>query len=222
MLKRLSPHRLRDEIVLILKEAFVIKYLLRMEKLVSLDFIDRRLKLNRANLGYLAAIKEEINWFNHNFPLRGDLDIWLIYFAGLLSSLNKSQINQICTRFGLSGGQMKRIVSCNKFSSRKASQLNKKNIRPSQIYRNLERLSFETILLIKAKYRNKFLNLHIEEFFKYYNHTQPCISGKDLTKLGLKPGPDYKKILTRLLYLQLDGRINSRRDALKWIARLRS
>ena len=220
MLKRLSPHRLRDEVILILKESLVVKCLLRIEKLVGFDFIHRQLKLDKKNLGYLAAIKEEINWFNHNFPKRRDLDIWLIYFAGLLSTLNKSQINQICTRFGLSGGQMKKIVSCSKFSPRKALQLNKKNIRPSQIYRNLEPLSFEAILLIKAKYRNKFLNFHIEEFFKYYNRTQPYISGKDLTKLGLKPGPDYKKILTRLLYLQLDGRINSRRGALKWIARL--
>ena len=116
---------------------------------------------------------------------------------------------------------MKRIASCSKFSSRKALQLNKKNIRPSQIYRNLEPLSFETILLIKAKYKNKFLNFHIERFFKYYNGIKLCISGKDLVRLGLEPSPDYKKILTRLLYLQLDGRINSRGEALKWITRLR-
>jgi tRNA nucleotidyltransferase (CCA-adding enzyme) len=118
-------------------------------------------------------------------------------------------------------GDTKRIISYYKFCPSKVSSLGK-NILPSQIYRILEPLSFEVILLIKAKYKNRLLNLHIERFFKYYNEARPYISGEDLTKLGLKPSPEYKKILNRLFHLQLNQQISSRQEALDRIAHRRS
>jgi tRNA nucleotidyltransferase (CCA-adding enzyme) len=220
MLRCVSPHRLRDEIILILKEPLAIRCILRLEKLAGLDFIHRQLKLNKANLEYLTAIKNEISWYNKNFPKRRALDSWLLYFIGLLSNLNRNQIKQVCRIFGLRRGEIKRAVSYSKFSSRKVLRLSKKNIRPSQIYRDLEPLSFEVILLIKARYKNKFLNRNIQKFFKHYNGTRLYIRGEDLIRLGMSPGPDYQKIFNRLLYLQLDGRIHSRQEALEWISRL--
>lgn len=219
MLKRVSPDRLRDEIVLILKEKVTTRCILRLQELVGFDFIHRQLKLNKANLEYLTAIKKEINWFNNNFPKCRVLDTWLMYFIGLLSSLKKAQIQRVCRKFSLRRGEIKRIVSYSRFSQRKALRLCKKDISPSEIYRNLEPLSFEVILLIKARYKNKLLNYHIANFFRCYNRERLYIRGQDLTRLGLKPGPAYKKILTKLLYLQLDGRINSKHDALRWITR---
>jgi len=217
MLRRVSPHRLRDEITLILKEPLALKCIRRLGKLVKFDFIHPKLKLNKATLRYLSAIESQINWFNVNSPEYRSLDNWLMYFNGLLNSLNKRQLNQVCGRFGLCRREIKRIISYNRFPSKKSLLLSRKNISPSRIYRILEPLSPEVVLLIKARYKNKFLNHNIEMFFRYYNKIRPYVSGKDLSNLGLKPGPDYKKILNRLLALQLDGRINSRQVALKWI-----
>jgi len=223
MLKRVSPHRLRDEVILILKEPCVKRCILRLESLVGLDFIHPHLRLNRINLRYLTAIKNVIDWFNNNFAItHRALDSWLMYFIGLLAgALSVGEINQVCKKFALRRGEIKRIISYNRFSSRIALQLSKRNILPSQIYRLLEPLSFEVILLIKASYKNKFLNLNIEKFFKHYNGMRIYIRGEDLTKIGIAPSPDYKKILNRLLYLQLDGKINSKQEALeqvkKWL-----
>lgn len=222
MLKRLSPHRLSDEIILVLKEPTAIRSILRLEKLVGFDFIHQQLKLNKANIEYLAAIKNEINWFNNNFPKYRVLDVWLMYFIGLLSNLNRDEIKKVFKRLGLRRGEIKKLISYNGFSSGRVAGMSKKNILPSEIYRNLKPLSLEVVLLIKARHRNKFLSRNIKKFFKYYNRMQPYIRGEDLTRLGLKPSPDYKKILTRLLYLQLDGRINSRKDALAWVKKWRS
>jgi tRNA nucleotidyltransferase (CCA-adding enzyme) len=215
MLRRLSPHRLRDEIILILKEPRAINCILRLKKLVGFDFIHHQLKLSKANLVYLNVIKKEIDWFKGNFPKYRVLDTWLMYFIGLLANLNEDKINQVYRRFGVRRGEIKKIISFRRFPSQKVSLLSKKNIRPSRIYRILKPLSFEVILLIKARFRNNSLDHNIEQFFKYYNEIQLYIRGKDLTALGLEPNPDYKKILTHLLYLQLDGKITSRHDALK-------
>ena len=44
---------------------------------------------------------------------------------------------------------------------------------------------------------------------------KPLIDGSDLKQLGLKPGPDFKRILDRVRALQLDGEIQTRESALK-------
>ncbi|MFH1577982.1 MAG: CCA tRNA nucleotidyltransferase [Candidatus Omnitrophota bacterium] len=217
MLKRVSPHRLRDELILILSEPLALNCIVRLNKLAGFDFIHPRIKITKATLNYLTAIKKEIDWFKGNLPKHRPLDVWLMYFTGILSVLKKSQVIEVCRKFGLRRGETKRIISYVKFSQAKVSRLSKKNILPSQIYQVLEPLSFEVILLIKAKYKNKLLNRLIFRFFKHYNGTRVYLAGRDLAKLGLKPSPDYKKILDRLLCLQLNRRINSRRDALKWV-----
>lgn len=220
MLKLLSPHRLRDEIILILKEPAALRCILRLNRLVGFSFIHPNLKLKKSNLKFLEAIKKEIIWFNNALHKRREIDSWLMYFTGLLSSLSGRQIRQSCKGFGLRRGEIKRIDSYNRFLSRQVSRLTKKDISPSQLYRDLEPLSFEAILLIKARHRNKFLNLNIERFFKHYNGVRLYIRGGDLASLGLKPGPDYRRILNRLLYLQLEGKVNSRKEALAWLVRL--
>ncbi len=217
MLKRVSPHRLRDELILILKEPVAIKCIRRLEKLAGLDFIHPRLKLNKTAFKLLTVIRQQINWFNSNFPEYRIADAWLVYFAGLINSLDKQQINQICGRFGLSREQIRSVISCKTFSPQKLLRLSKKDILPSRAYRDLKPLSPEAILFIKAGYGNRFLNLNIERFFKHYNRMRPYVRGDDLASLGLKPGPDYKNILEKLFYLQIDGMINSKQEALEWV-----
>ncbi|MFH1678760.1 MAG: CCA tRNA nucleotidyltransferase [Candidatus Omnitrophota bacterium] len=219
MLKRLSPHRLRDELILILKEPRAYNCILRLDKLAGFDFMHPNLKLNKKNLHFLALIKKEINWFRGSFSKRRNLDGWLMYCIGILSPLKREEINQVCKRFGLRRGEVKRVLTYKKFPKTKIQRLSKKNISPSQLYQILESLSFEVILLIKAEQENKNLKHNIERFLRCYNGIRLHVSGEDLNKLGLKPSPDYKKILNRLLSHQLNGKIKSRRDALNWIVR---
>ncbi|MFH1339132.1 MAG: hypothetical protein ABIH40_04765 [Candidatus Omnitrophota bacterium] len=218
MLKRVSAHRLRDEIVLILKERRAYNCISRLNRLAGFDFIHPRIRLNKADFKLLKKIKGEVEWYEKNFPKRRTLDAWVMYFTILLGSLNKKQINRVCARSGLRKGDTKRIISYYKFSPSKVPGLSK-DIPPARIHRILDPLSFEVILLIRAKHGNRLLNFHIDRFFKFYNEARPYVSGKDLAKSGLEPGPDYKKILSRLFYLQLNGKIGSRQEALGWIAR---
>jgi poly(A) polymerase len=44
------------------------------------------------------------------------------------------------------------------------------------------------------------------------------LTGKDLIDLGHKPGPEFKKILDTAQALQLEGVLNTREDALAWLA----
>ena len=42
----------------------------------------------------------------------------------------------------------------------------------------------------------------------------PLVTGRDLVNLGLSPGPDFGKWLSRLQELQLDGTLRTREEAL--------
>jgi hypothetical protein len=46
---------------------------------------------------------------------------------------------------------------------------------------------------------------------------KPLISGHDLTRLGLKPGPIFKELLEAVQSRQLEGTLATREDALAWI-----
>ena len=49
---------------------------------------------------------------------------------------------------------------------------------------------------------------------------EPFITGHDLRRLGLEPGPRYKEILDKVREAQLDGTISSRSQALDLVKRL--
>jgi poly(A) polymerase len=45
----------------------------------------------------------------------------------------------------------------------------------------------------------------------------PLLSGHDLVRHGLKPGPNFKKILDAVREAQLDRLVNNKREALDWV-----
>jgi len=56
----------------------------------------------------------------------------------------------------------------------------------------------------------------------YLSHladVRTALSGKDLKALGLTPGPDYRKILSTLRDLRIEGKVHSREDELAWLRR---
>jgi poly(A) polymerase len=50
----------------------------------------------------------------------------------------------------------------------------------------------------------------------------PLVTGRDLIKLGLQPGPRFKEILEAIQTEQLEGRISEREEALEMLGKLAS
>ena len=113
-------------------------------------------------------------------------------------------------------GERKRILSCKNTVDKTARKL-KLKLKPSHIYRCLESLSYEVILLINAKYQNPTLRKNIKDFFNIYNGVKINTGGVDLAKLKIPPGPSYKKILEQTLYAKLDKKISSKKEELEFI-----
>ena len=47
--------------------------------------------------------------------------------------------------------------------------------------------------------------------------TKPFLTGQDLIALGLKPGPDFGRILRESEDLRLEGELKTREEALAWL-----
>jgi poly(A) polymerase len=56
-----------------------------------------------------------------------------------------------------------------------------------------------------------------DEWIRPQAKNPPLISGNDLIELGLKPGPLFKTLLSKINEEQLEGTVQSREEALDWI-----
>jgi len=214
MLEKVQPHRLRDDLILVLKEEHPLKEIRRLNSLVGFKFISPRLKLDKRTYALLGSLEKNIKWFEKVHPQRRALDRWLIFFLGLTDSISLNETRRFRK------GEAKRIYSCRRIKPRHLKGLQKKNVLPSGIFGLLEPLSYEAILFLKAKYKNIFLQKHIEEFLRVYNHIRILTCGDDLRQRGVRPGPAYQKIFSRLLKARLDGLISTKEEELRLVERL--
>jgi len=217
MLKKVQPQRLRDELILILKEGNPLKPLNRIDKLVGFNFISRGLSLTRTTRLFLKSTQAQIKWFERKYPKHRKLDGWLMYLISLLEPLNINKSRLFCRRFALRRGEEKRIVTYKKINPNFIKELKLKSIKPSRIYALLEPLSYEVIILVKARFKNECISEHINNFFGTYNGMRIHISGDDIRNLGLTPGPYYQKIFHRVLNAKLDGLIETKNEELELI-----
>jgi tRNA nucleotidyltransferase (CCA-adding enzyme) len=209
-----NAHRLRDDLISMLKENNPAKQIKRLVSLAGLSFISRKLKPGKTTYNLFKAIGNEVAWFEKNFPTRRKLDIWLIYFIALLKPLGKAEIKRIIQKLGLRKGEEKRALDYCQMSKKLIRRLSQKGLTAAQIFSLLEPLSYEAIILLNATSKNNNLKQYISDFIEIYNGMQIYVSGKDLHGLGIMPGPVYQKIFAKVLTAKLNGKVATYQDEL--------
>ncbi|MDD5596123.1 MAG: hypothetical protein PHY94_07790, partial [Candidatus Omnitrophica bacterium] len=220
MLESVEPQRLRDELVLILKENDPLRQIIRIRELAGFRFIHPRLILTSRQLRLIKAIRQQIKWYNQKYAHRRQLDSWIVYLTGLIDGLEIAQVKSFCKNFAFHSGVEKRILVSKNLKPRLVKKLSDNNLKPSESFRILEPLSYETLILLKAKYHNPTMQRNLKDFFNIYNGMRPHIRGDDLCKLGIIPGPHYKKIFTRVLNARLNGKIKTKEEEIAFIIKL--
>jgi tRNA nucleotidyltransferase (CCA-adding enzyme) len=222
MLFAVEPQRLRDELILMLKENEPLKALKRLEELAGLGFINPALKLSVKTEKLLGSCREQVRWFKSKFAQHRHLDSWLVYLAGLLSGLDLEVVRAVCARFVFRKGETKRILEFFLLRAKLLSKLSRPGLRPSSVFHLLEPLSYEVIILLKASAENKFAHANMENFFHAYNGTAISLRGHDLKGLGIAPGPHYQKIFRRVLNAKLNGKVKTAQEELDFVKKLKT
>src|SRR5207253_7194493 len=131
-------------------------------------------------------------------------------------------------RLALSREQAKNVSAAGHRVDRALNRLtNKKGtLRPSQVYRFLTDFLDEALVLLLAKQvsarhgmRLSLLKHHLVAYVKNRG-IKTALTGRDLQAMGLKPGPQYKTILEKLLDARIDGMIKTETEERTLVHRL--
>jgi len=138
----------------------------------------------------------------------------------LVNKLKMKDIRYVLEKYNMRKGEQERICSFAKSHRKLFRYLSKAKLKPSQIFSILEPLSYEVIILIMAMSSKKIIKKRVEDFLSLYDGTRLHISGKDLVKLGIKPGAHFKDALKKTLYAKIDGKVKAKPDELRFIKKL--
>jgi len=222
MFKRTENQRIREELILILKEEHPEKAVFRMRELHELRFIHPKLILARSIGKTFKNLRAAIQWYLSTESVKKrKLDVWLINFMAILDSLTVKQADEVLEKFVFTRSERIRLHSLKKYGRTALKKLSaSKKIAPSIVYRSLEPLSHEVVLYLMAKTSSKTAQRRIRKFFTDYNGTRLKIRGHDIQKEGIKPGPKYRNILRKVLYKKVDGKLSTKQDELKYLKKL--
>lgn len=217
---RLEKQRLRDELILLFKEKNPEDCIRIMNKICGLAFIYPKLKFDRKMINLLRKSQKEIEYFKNSFPAKRNLDAWLIFFMAFLQSLNPKQAKDLCDRYVFQNGITKRILSYFLLRKNIFRQLQNPKISKADIYRLLEPVSYEVIILLMSSTRKMIIKEKIANFLAIHNGIKLNVTGGDLQDLGLKPGPYFKSILTKVLRKKIEGGLTNREEELVFLKKV--
>jgi tRNA nucleotidyltransferase (CCA-adding enzyme) len=86
--------------------------------------------------------------------------------------------------------------------------------RPSAVVRLLERLPVEAVCALAALTTNERAHTIITRFLVNWRFVRPCITGADLLREGIAPGPAMGEGLRAARYALIDGKANTREQQL--------
>jgi len=205
-------HRIFSELKLILKEADPLPIIIRMNELQLLKFIAPEIQLTGQLRNLLEEIREVIVWY-HLLYLEEPLAQWKVYWYGLASPLNADRFNALTKQMGIN----RKGTHLRRDGDRLLKSLFQFDGTNYQLYTLLLPYDTEILLYLMAKAKNEKMKRLISFYFTRLKGTNILIDGKDLLKMGLKPGPVFKKVFDSLLEARLNNITKTRDDEIRFV-----
>jgi tRNA nucleotidyltransferase (CCA-adding enzyme) len=205
MLGRITGERLRNELVLLFKEAEPEKGLLTLQKIGALQAIHPAFVVDDTLLARFERVRAAVPPWSLAAEQRE------LYWHAIVPPIPLEKLPGLCNRLVLGQALSQSLIDTAQLVQQ-AGDLANPLLRPSQIVQYLASLSetalFVGWLFIEAETARE----HIRRYMLEWRHVQPETSGHTLREMGLKPGPCYTRILNRLRAGRLDGEITSLDD----------
>ncbi len=207
--KRLSGRRLFAELRQILEEENPTASLKRLDDFKLLPMIHPDIQLNSDLVALFERIRQVLTWHDLLF-LEESYMKWAVYFMGLIRHFDKRTTLSLCRRFKLVPRHQV-IFSEARFQADRCRYWfeRKKPERNSVIYSRLINLKTELILYIMGVTRDESVKRAGSKFFTQLRFVEISVTGKDLLRLKVEPGPRYTQILKAVLHAKLDGLVES-------------
>ncbi|MFQ5449264.1 MAG: CBS domain-containing protein [Nitrospinaceae bacterium] len=213
LIDQLSGSRLLNELILLLKEDDPLKCIRRMKEFSLFPFISPKLLEDSNGLAVLERVPDVISW-SKMVPLPREPEIWFIYFQGLFATLDPQAFQYAMNRLRISQRLKNRLEddreNC-KMAIRSLEETD--DLAPNQIYEIFNPLSPEAVIYLLAFCDSGRVNKYATLYFtRYHSLAELSLTGDDLIRLGVQPGPIFQNIFKTLREARVNGAIQSRRE----------
>ena len=202
MLDTISGDRIRYELECILKEKYPEKVIRRAEELGVLPKLHPSLRGD----GWLAAKFEQARQLSSpNLPPIG------LYLALLAYPMTSEENEQLISKLRLPKMLAQNLRDTIAIKS-KLKSLADPELTPSSIYHLLYGYSPPAITANSLASDLPVACRNIQLFINKLRYVKPALTGNDLIKMGIAPGPQIKEVLNLLHEASLDGKVTSKKD----------
>ncbi|MCE2470483.1 MAG: CCA tRNA nucleotidyltransferase, partial [Anaerolineae bacterium] len=202
MLGRITGARVRNEMALILREPKAAEVLRNLQALGAPKNIHPAFRVD-------DRLAQRLNMQPQTMPRWAEItvDDLALRWNLLLAEVGPNAALAICQRLDLTQRVSRSVVATAKLVAA-ASVLSDASARPSEIARLLDGKP-EVSLLAAWITLSPAAQKNIDDYTKRWRHLRPSISGEDLKRMGLPPGPRYKTLLETLRSAWIDGDIST-------------
>ena len=217
LFNRLTGGRIYAELVLMFSEAEPARMLKRMQDFELLKIIHPKLKATPEQERLFANIGETLTWFRLLY-LDMKIERWFIHLLGLVDVLRQPDVEEVFERLSAPPRVRDRIRKA-RAHYRDVLYLfyREPHLPASRIYELLSPIETEPLLLMMAKAKKETAKKYVSHYLTYLRGVTVTLTGDDLKKLGIPPGPRYRKILAELRDAKLDGFVKNREEELEFV-----
>lgn len=218
MFDKLATYKMKDELILIFSEDLPLKAINRMKELDVLKYIHPNIKITNETK---QLFKEVTNSFTVEVLfLEEKIDRWIVNFLALVDCLNLDDVKRILEKFKFGKDALNKIILIKENENRIINYLDRIKLKNSLIYKEIFNIPVEGLLFYLAKSKSLRVRQRIHLYISSLKKIKVEITGEDLKKLGLKPGPIYKEIFRDILYNKLDGNIKTKSDEIDYVKKV--
>ena len=217
-LEKLGGRRLLAELVHIFEEKEPQHAVERIASLGALKYIHRSLEITADIMLIIKESTQIITWFELLY-LKQPFERWIIYFLAVCSNLTTDDFVETCIRLEIGPRFIERYIEARVEGVTALEKIAKsisgrsRSLLSSEVCSLLGTLPVEILLHLMAR-TDENTRRQFSIYITNLSMVVTLIDGNDLKRLGLKPGPLYKKILAMTLAARLDGKVASKEDEL--------
>jgi len=215
--KRLSGRRVFAELRQILEEKNPIDAIKRLDEYGLLSVVHPSIEFNNQMISMFNSVKKVLSWHDLLF-LEEPYMRWAVYFLALTRYCDKKTADEICMRIELAP-RYKTILCKERFEADRSMLWMEKSLptKNSSIYKHLAVFRIELILYMMAATKHETVKRSISNYVTRLKYINTSVTGKDLKKMGLEPGPIYREILQAVLDAKLNGQLKTPNDELDFV-----
>lgn len=215
--ERLRGRRVFTELRQIFEEENPTPAVIRLNDYRLLRVVHPSITLNKELISLFNSVKKTLAWFDLLF-LEESYMKWAVYFLALIRHCDRKISDEICTRFEMAPKRQS-LFSEDRFRAEEClSWLERSTPIPnSRIYKTLSAFKTELILYMMAAAGQEKVKKAISDYFTKLKPLTILITGKDLQKMGLEPGPLYREIFQAVHDAKLNGRLKTKKDEMTFV-----